>query len=183
MKRRNILTVVVTTVAIAFMVVPAQATLMSYEFAVTATSGPLAGTAADGTFAFDDSIIPSGGGLVNNGITDLNFTWHGIAYNETNLALNLLDFDATGNLDAEFFGTFPCGAPIPPGFIGESWCINNTSSNHFFIYFVAGVEGSSLGPVSVQPVSAAVPEPATILLLGSGLIGFMVFGRSRFLKK
>jgi hypothetical protein len=39
----------------------AKADLITYDFTVTATTGPLAGTMADGTFSYDSSSIVLGG--------------------------------------------------------------------------------------------------------------------------
>jgi hypothetical protein len=50
----------------AFALLPctAAADPVNYSFEVTATTGPLSGTSASGTFSFDSSIIPGGGGAV-----------------------------------------------------------------------------------------------------------------------
>jgi hypothetical protein len=62
--------------------VVAQSNSTTYDFTVTATSGPLRGDIANGSFTFDSSIIPAGGGRVaaSGLLTDLSFTWDGLAY-------------------------------------------------------------------------------------------------------
>ena len=61
---------------------PGRALLITSDFTVTATSGPLKGDVSTGSFTFNSSIIPAGGGVVLDcGLfTDLSFTWDGIAY-------------------------------------------------------------------------------------------------------
>ena len=58
--------------------------LTTYDFTVTADTGPLSGDVANGSFSFNTSIIPrGGGGLPESGLlTDLSFTWNGVTYNE-----------------------------------------------------------------------------------------------------
>ena len=62
--------------------VVAESNSITYDFTVTATNGPLSGDVSNGSFTFNSSIIPTGGGVVAaSGLsTDLSFTWDGIAY-------------------------------------------------------------------------------------------------------
>jgi hypothetical protein len=60
----------------------AQSSSVTYDFTVTATSGPLNGDVANGSFTFNSSSIPAGGGVVaaSGLLTDLSFTWDNVPY-------------------------------------------------------------------------------------------------------
>jgi hypothetical protein len=60
----------------------AKSTSVTYDFTVTATSGPLSGDVANGSFTFNSSIIPARGGVVpaSGLLTDLSFTWDKVPY-------------------------------------------------------------------------------------------------------
>ena len=55
--------------------------------------------------------------------------------------------------------------------------VNNTDNYTDFTNWIATPNGGGLPPLHV------IPEPATMLLLGSGLIGFAVSGKKRFKKR
>ena len=152
-----------------------QAATITYDFLVDGgDSGPLAGVTASGFFSFDDSIVPPGAGIVGEAdlLSDLEFTWNGISYDETTANTGDLTFDATGALVTGTFGS-DCGA----GFCGagisdtNSWFVGLADE---FVYD-AGGERLFFGPTSFSLRS--VPEPDTLALLGLGLLGLGVTRR------
>jgi MYXO-CTERM domain-containing protein len=144
----------------------ASADPMNYQFQVTATSGPLAGTVAPGTFSFDSSVIPGGGGFVflTGLLTQLSFTWNGIAYNETTANTGGLFFNASGDLVSFCFGNNAQAGicTVVNGIITGLDQFYVTSDS--FAYAVGGVNGIFGGQVSFDRV-ASVPEPGSALLV------------------
>jgi hypothetical protein len=76
----------------------ADATPVNDTFSVTATSGPLAGTTALGTFSYDTSSIVLSGININNGLlTALNFTRHRRAGSARDVEAEVEDRGAVGD--------------------------------------------------------------------------------------
>ena len=106
---------------------PIWATPLTFEFTVTATSGPLAGTSSSGTFSFDSGVIPPGGGEVRKPglITHLAFIWNGIRYDETTANTGVLIFDSQGRLVEGAFGNYcPDGEGCGVGAGTNDWFVD-----------------------------------------------------------
>src|SRR5262249_16349568 len=100
---------------------------VTYDFTVTATNGPLSGTVADGSFTFNGSLAPSGGGaLTEPGLfSSLSFTWDGVTYDASAANTGDLVFNASGGLIFAEFGndcsSAPCSAVSMPG--SKDWLV------------------------------------------------------------
>jgi len=158
----------------------AKAFPITYDFTVTAnsaadTGGPLAGTVAHGTFSYDSSSIPPGGGFNGalNLLTSLSFSWNNVHYTQATANTGSLDFDASGNLIQAVFGN-NCFA---------GFCTVNPSDNtNEFLAITGGVGSRFLYTVpdltadtdffdGTITAALAVPEPASLTLLTMGLAG------------
>jgi len=144
----------------------AHATPITYAFTVTATTGPLAGSISSGTFTYDSSAIVPGGFNAGTGLfSALDFTWHGIHYDQTTANTGELTWDASGNLLLWLFGTNCHSAScdlFAPG--SEGW--NIAGFNNF--NYNAGTAGGGIGTVTRSQVT---PEPSSFALAIFGLGG------------
>jgi hypothetical protein len=169
-----------TIAAAAMLAMSAAATgsPITYDFTVNATSGPLSGDTASGSFTFDSSTIPSGGGTVfaTGLLTALNFTWDSISYDAVTANTGWLTFNPTGSLTGFVIGndctalsctviTFTPGWLAAPGVMG-------------FGYATAAHTPIGFGNVSYS-LASAVPEPATFSLLALALACLGITRRRR----
>jgi hypothetical protein len=148
--------------AVSFVSDGATAAPNAYQFTVTAIDGPLAGVTSVGTFAFDPSIVPEGGGYVEVAdlFTHLAFSWDGVEYDETTANTGTLGFDADGTLFYALFGTdcgpsgFGCGVGNGPD--PYQWSFNISDGDGAFLY-LSPKDPSAIygGAVSLTPL--AVP--------------------------
>lgn len=179
MRMRNVILASVAGFALALAAAfPAGASTITYDFTVTATSGPLDGVTENGTFSYDSSIIVPGERINAAGLlTELDFSWDGIAYNQTTANTGALRFDASGDLTAAFFGT-DCGPNLCESKPGtDDWTANMAFGLALGHFGYDTPDGSGLGLVS----ATLVPELPTwvMALLGFAGLGFAAARRAR----
>jgi hypothetical protein len=157
--------------------IAANAATVTYDFTVVGTTGPLTGVSSNGSFSFDSSIIPGGGGFVTvaGSFTSLAFSWNGISYSAATANTGQLGFNAAGNLTNFFFGD-KCGAGICAITAGmNDWWLQDGS----FVYSVLANPQQAPDTWAGTGTLAPVPLPAAGWLLLSGLGGLGLLGRKR----
>jgi hypothetical protein len=152
----------------------AEAFPITYDFTVTATSGPLNGTVSHGSLSYDSSSITLGNTNAATGLlTALSFSWNAIAYTPTTANTGSLSFDTSGKLTLAFFGT-ECGPASCsldaannangftldafPGLVGT------------IAYTVRGNTTTGFGGRVTTALAVPASEPTTFALLGLGCV-------------
>lgn len=161
-----------------------QASLITYGFEVTTTVGPLAGTSSVGSFTFDSSIIPIGGGVLlqTDLLTDLDFTWNSIVYDETTATTGSMVFSVNGDLLSILFGS-DCDNGGCVVFSGtDDWSIY---TDFVFVYSLVGASSAYVDFYTAHLTGctsgcAAVPEPSILGLMMLGFVSLVWSMRRRF---
>lgn len=137
-----------------------------------------------GVGAGDYSNVPQlsnfteGGGLDLTNLGAFNFS-NAIGTFQANGALSFIVTQQTGFLDVFLRGLFTPGAGAPAPLAGE----DPTDTSFRFAFTMSGASVSGSGTLSSPAVPPGVPEPATMALMGSALLGLGIAGRKRLSAK
>lgn len=156
---------------------------------VTFTAHPAAGDPVNlgpstGSFTFDSSLIPPGGGLLSSPVglaTSVSFAWGSTLFDIATADLIELRFGASGALDFWHLGGRSLGLAAwraePAELVVDDFSLSADAGGGSFFYTLEGRAGTFRGSV-VTDTPAPVPEPSTLLLIGSGAIALLRRRRS-----
>jgi hypothetical protein len=165
----------------------AKASIISYDFTVTITSGVLNGHVDKGRFSYDSrSIPPSDVNSATGLLTALNFTFNGVTYNAHTVNTGSLIFDSADELSNDLFGTNcgPGSCSVDPD-AGDEWFVSGASFGYVSSRFKLGSGDVTYRRVSAGPepptwaitaIGSAVPEPSTWAMMLTGFAGLGLAG-------
>lgn len=160
----------------------AQADPITVTFTVFPAPGdPVNTTRSTGSFTFDSSLIPPGGGQVQDvfglDVMDINFFWSSTLWTTANAGVGELAFSESGSVLAFVLGGMPTGRGIY-GWISApaSQVLDDIFARSFagvggaadITYTNAGVAGSLTGRLVSDSLPAPIPEPTSFLLVATG---------------
>jgi len=164
---------------LAFLPSVALAGLISFNFEFSSSSGPIIFTDSVGSFQYDDSIVPVGGGKLNqaNLLTDLSVSFGGYSYDETTANTGWLDFFANGSFKEAFFGNNCSGGTCALESGKDNWWIRvgTPGTENIFSYIGYDPEHTQASTTSENMlIVTPVPEPGALVLLLIGLGALLV---------
>lgn len=154
---------------------------VSYEFVATATHGPLRGASAAGYFTFDDSVIPSGGGIVARAglLSSLEFSWMGIDYTAETVNTGFASFSSIPGIFSISFGSHCTAAQCSVGVRDTFFITAFGTGAGLLAYNLGGVFGggttSRLDKCEAMNCGrVAVPSPGSGALFGIAMVALVV---------